>query len=333
MAKARDVAKALQWEELDVRRHTFRNPQLGKFWAVLEREALGGGDGAPAWDDAEDDTSAPAVEGMRETAGPQMQELVELTGLRPDGDVSQLFWPTASKPAPSGSGVGAKRKRVADDSSAGAGAGAGEEGTAAKRARAPKKAVIADAAAMSPEEAAVASEFKGIWRSGGLASLTIPKLKTFCVTFGLKQAGKKDEVVARVEEHLQKLYPDGPGAGDADEAAAGDNAAEAIASAPAKKPAAKARKRGASSSAAAGKGRVKAAPRRKGRANDWEDSDASEEEQAQWSEGEDSASGDDSGSDSRAVKQRVKRTAAGGHSAASSRAASGGEREWSEEDD
>lgn len=342
---------------MDFRRHSMRNPQLSKFWTELERQVLGAA--VKEWDET-DDSSAPAIEGMREAAGAEMQELVRLTGLRPDGDVSQLFWPTASKPAPSGSGVGSKRKRPAGAGLEGAESSAGTgdaDGTAAKRARLPKKALVASTAEMSAEEAAVAAEFKSIWRAGGLASLTIPRLKTFCVAFGLKQSGKKDEVVARVEEHLQILFPAGSedaDAGEHDKGALGDEgddddgddaavtagARSAGSGKPAKKGAvpSKARK----PRAAAPKRKGKPAARRKGRADEWDDtdSDASDSEgRGRWSE-EAEEEGDDDGSAASGSGVRANRTsqrsarAAGKKGAAQALSAddSDEERQWSEED-
>jgi hypothetical protein len=46
------------------------------------------------------------------------------------------------------------------------------------------------------------ADWVGLWQQGNLSSQTIPTLKAFCKEQGLPLAGKKDDLMARIHDHL-----------------------------------------------------------------------------------------------------------------------------------
>ncbi|GLC47541.1 ATP-dependent DNA helicase II subunit 1 [Pleodorina starrii] len=146
------------------------NPWLQRHYGVVEALALS--EPVPEWEALRDDGTRPRRE-MFETE--EAQQAVEA--------FRRAFPHQTSGGGGGGGGRGTKRKAE------------GEPGPAAA-AKAHKAEAVADAYS--------AVDWEGLYSAGGLAKLTNDDLKVYLRRHQLKVGGKKDELVARVTEHLQQ---------------------------------------------------------------------------------------------------------------------------------
>jgi hypothetical protein len=147
--------------------YSFSNPALKRFWSYLETIAIN----YPAVDmDSIEDETAMDATALLERAGEEIRALADSLPVDPP-------------PAPK------ERKRKAASAK-----------SSKPRAKVKKEWAEGDSDFEEEEEEI---DWEAAYDSGTLGSHTLAKLKVFCEEYGLKKAGIKADVVARIEDAIR----------------------------------------------------------------------------------------------------------------------------------